>query len=67
VIDPAYAPDVSVPVPLGLRNTEVVLLKSIAKKGICGLDIMEVCSNYDIKDRISHLTSRIISEVISSA
>lgn len=67
VIDPAYAPGVSVPVPLGLRNTEVtLLLKSIVKNGICGLDIMEVCPNYDIKDRTSHLASRIISEVISS-
>jgi agmatinase len=67
VIDPAYAPGVSVPVPLGLRNTEVaLLLKSIVKRGIRGLDIMEVCPNYDIKDRTSHLASRIISEVISS-
>ena len=68
VIDPAFAPGVSVPVPLGLRNVEVAfLLKSIMRKGICGLDIMEVCPNYDIKDRTSHLASRIISEVISSA
>ena len=68
VIDPAFAPGVSVPVPLGLRNVEVaLLLKSIVKKGICGLDIMEVCPNYDIKDRTSHLASRIISEVIASA
>ena len=67
-IDPAYAPGVSVPVPLGLRNTEVAfLLKSIVKKGIRGLDIMETCPNYDIRDRTSHLASRIISEVISSA
>lgn len=67
VVDPAFAPGVSVPVPLGLRNIEVaLLLKSLAKKGICGLDIMEVCPNYDIKDRTSHLASRIISEVISS-
>lgn len=66
-IDPAFAPGVSVPVPLGLRNIEVALfLKSIAKRGICGLDIMEVCPNYDIKDRTSHLASRIISEVVSS-
>jgi len=67
VIDPAYAPGVSVPVPLGLRNTEVIfLLKSLAKKGILGLDIMEVCPNYDIKDRTSHLASRMIAEMISS-
>src|SRR5437867_917099 len=67
VIDPAYAPGVSVPVPLGLRNTEaIILLKSLMKKGILGLDIMEVCPNYDIKDRTSHLASRMIAEVISS-
>ncbi|HJT09357.1 MAG TPA: agmatinase [Candidatus Nitrosotalea sp.] len=66
-IDPAYAPGVSVPVPLGLASLEVLyLLKSIAKRGIVGLDIMEVCPSYDIKDRTSHLASRIIGEVISS-
>ncbi len=66
-IDPAYAPGVSVPVPLGLASREVLyLLKSIVKKGIVGLDIMEVCPGYDIKDRTSHLASRMIGEVISS-
>lgn len=67
VIDPAYAPGVSVPVPLGLRNLEALyLLKAIAKKGIIGLDIMEVCPSYDIKDRTSHLASRMIAETLSS-
>lgn len=66
-IDPAFAPGVSVPVPLGLGSLEVLyLLKEIASKGIVGLDIMEVCPSYDIKDRTSHLASRIIGEVISS-
>jgi len=65
-IDPAYAPGVSVPVPMGLRNIEAVyLLKSLASRGIVGLDIMEVCPSYDIKDRTSHLASRMIAEVIS--
>ena len=67
VIDPAFAPGVSVPVPLGLGNVEAtLLLKSIVKQGILGFDIMEVCPNYDIMDRTSHLASRIISEGISS-
>lgn len=65
-IDPAYAPGVSVPVPMGLRNTEAIyLLKSLAKK-IIGMDIMEVCPSYDIRDRTSHLASRMIAEIISS-
>lgn len=66
-IDPAFAPGVSVPVPMGLRNAEAVyLVKKIVEQGIVGMDIMEVCPSYDIKDRTSHLASRIISEVISS-
>jgi agmatinase len=66
-IDPAFAPGVSVPVPMGLKNVEAIyLLKSIVANGIIGMDIMEVCPSYDIKDRTSHLASRMISEVISS-
>ena len=66
-IDPAFAPGVSVPVPLGLTSMDTTyLLKAIARKGLAGCDIMEVCPNYDIKDRTSHLASRIISEIISS-
>ncbi len=67
-IDPAYAPGVSVPVPMGLNTTDAVyLLKEISKKGIIGMDIMEVCPSFDVKDRTSHLVSRIISEVIYSS
>ncbi len=66
-IDPAFAPGVSVPVPMGLTNVEAMyLLKTIVKQGIIGIDIMEVCPSYDIKDRTSHLASRMISEIISS-
>ncbi len=67
-VDPAYAPGVSVPVPMGLSSTDAVyLLKEIAKKGIVGMDVMEVCPSFDIKDRTSHLASRIISEVLYSS
>ena len=67
-IDPAYAPGVSVPVPMGLNSIDVVyMLKEIAKKGIIGMDIMEVCPSFDVKDRTSHLASRMISEVLYSS
>ena len=68
-IDPAYAPGVSVPVPMGLNSVDAVyLLKEIAKKGgIIGMDVMEVCPSFDIEDRTSHLASRIISEVLYSS
>jgi agmatinase len=67
-IDPAYAPGVSVPVPVGLSSNDAIyLLQKIAKRGIIGMDVMEVCPSFDIKDRTSHLASRIISEVLYSS
>jgi len=67
-IDPAHAPGVSVPVPIGISSTDVTfILKKIAQKGIIGIDIVEVCPPYDINDRTSHLASRLIGEIISSA
>jgi agmatinase len=67
-VDPAYAPGVSVPVPMGLSSTDAVyLLREIVRKGIVGMDVMEVCPSFDVKDRTSHLASRIISEVLYSS
>ena len=67
-VDPSYAPGVSVPVPMGLSTVDAVyLLKKITKHGIVGMDIMEVCPSFDVKDRTSHLAARLISEVIFAA
>ncbi len=67
-IDPAHAPGVSVPVPMGLGSVEATsILKSISENQISGMDIMEVCPEYDVNDRTSHLASRMIAEVIFAA
>ena len=65
-LDPAYAPGVSVPVPLGLNNNDALymLKEIIQEKRVLGVDVMEVCPNFDINDRTSHMASRIIGEVI---
>jgi agmatinase len=66
-IDPSHAPGVSVPVPFGISSVDaILLLKKIANRGIVGMDIVEVCPAYDVKDRTSHLASRMIGEVLSS-
>lgn len=66
-IDPAFAPGVSVPVPLGLTSLQAQgLLKKIVQKGIIGADFVEVCPPFDVDDRTSHLASRLIAELISS-
>jgi agmatinase len=66
-LDPAFAPGVSVPVPFGLSSTEsLAMINEIAKQGIIGMDIMEICPPFDIQDFTSHLASRLIGEVTSS-
>lgn len=66
-IDPAYAPGVSVPVPIGLSSLDVTyLVKKLAQKGIIGFDIMEVCPPHDLNHVTSHLASRLIGEVLCS-
>jgi len=66
-LDPAYAPGVSVPVPIGLESQDTTYaIKKIAQKGIVGLDIMEVCPAHDLNNITSHLASRMIGEIISS-
>jgi len=66
-IDPSFAPGVSVPVPMGLNPiTASILLKNITQGGILGMDVMEVCPDFDIQDHTSHLASRMISELLSS-
>lgn len=66
-LDPAFAPGVSVPVPFGLSGTEsLAMVNEIAKQGIIGMDVMEICPPFDVQDFTSHLASRLIGEVLSS-
>lgn len=66
-LDPAFAPGVSVPVPFGLSSIDsLVMVNEIAKQGIIGMDIMEICPPFDIQDFTSHLASRLIGEAVSS-
>ncbi|HXG74860.1 MAG TPA: arginase family protein [Candidatus Nitrosotenuis sp.] len=66
-IDPAYAPGVSVPVPLGLSSLDVAyLVKRLSQKEIVGFDIMEVCPPHDYNHVTSHLASRLVGEILCS-
>ena len=66
-LDPAYAPGISVPVPIGLESQDTThMIKKITNRGIIGFDIMEVCPKYDLNNQTSHLASRMIGEVVSS-
>ncbi len=68
VLDPAFAPGVTEPEPIGLTPTQVVYLcKQISKKGLFGFDVMELCPEYDLNNVTLHLAYRIILEIISSS
>lgn len=65
-VDPAYAPGVSNPEPLGLspHNLLVYLTKIIRKANVRGIDITEVNPLVDVNDVTSLLASKIILEII---
>jgi agmatinase len=66
VVDPAFAPGVSTPVPGGLTSSEALyLVGKIAMLGIVGFDLMEVAPPYDLQDFTSQLAGRIILDVAS--
>jgi len=66
VLDPAFAPGVSTPVPGGLTSNEFFyLIKELKKLNIIGFDIVELTPKYDIQDMTAHLAAKAIAEIIS--
>jgi len=66
VLDPAFAPGVSYPVPAGMSPPELLyLFKNItALKNFIGFDIMEINPKYDIDFRTLDLASKLIIEYL---
>lgn len=66
-LDPSVAPGVSVPSPGGLSGTELIYLltKSMAGK-VVGMDIVELCPDFDINGMTAGLAARLLSECIAS-
>ena len=63
VVDPAFAPGVSTPVPGGLSSSEALyLVREVSKLGLVGFDIMEVSPPFDLQNMTSQLAGRIILE-----
>ena len=66
-LDPSVGPGVSVPSPAGLSGVELVFLLSSALKGkVVGMDIVELCPDFDINGMTASLAARILSESIAS-
>ncbi|HEY7082854.1 MAG TPA: arginase family protein [Nitrososphaeraceae archaeon] len=66
-VDPAFAPGVSVPSPGGLSAIELIyLVKKVASSGIIGMDVCELCPQFDNNQMTSNLAARLVSETIAS-
>ena len=67
-MDPGVAPGVSVPTPGGLLPLDLIyIIKKISEKlQVVGMDIVELCPDYDLNQNTANHASRILMEMISS-
>ncbi|HEY7227480.1 MAG TPA: arginase family protein [Nitrososphaeraceae archaeon] len=67
-MDPGVAPGVSVPAPGGLFPLDLIyILKKISENvKIVGIDIVELCPDYDLNQNTANHAARILMETISS-
>lgn len=67
-MDPGVAPGVSVPAPGGLFPLDLIyMIKKITENlHIVGMDIVELCPDYDLNQNTANHAARILMETISS-
>lgn len=67
-MDPGVAPGVSVPAPGGLFPLDLIyIIKKISENlHVVGMDIVELCPNYDLNQNTANHASRILMETVAS-
>ncbi|HEY7694694.1 MAG TPA: arginase family protein [Nitrososphaeraceae archaeon] len=67
-MDPGVAPGVSVPAPGGLFPLDLMyMIKKITEKiQVIGMDVVELCPNYDLNQNTANHAARIVMEAIAS-
>jgi len=67
-MDPGVSPGVSVPAPGGLFPLDLIyIIKKISESAqIVGMDIVELCPDYDLNQNTANHAARILMETISS-
>ena len=67
-IDPTIAPGVSVPTSAGLMPLELIFLvkKICSNLHVSGLDLVELCPDYDLNNNSANIGARILMEAIAS-
>ncbi|MDP6685356.1 MAG: arginase family protein [Candidatus Omnitrophota bacterium] len=66
VLDPAYAPGVSTPVPGGLNYNQTMYMvkKIVTELEVIGFDVMELNPRYDKDEMTAHLAAKMVLEMI---
>lgn len=64
VLDPAFAPATSTPEPFGITPWELLLLLDLFSINLIGMDLVEVCPNYD-HGQTALLAAKIIREMFA--
>jgi agmatinase len=67
-MDPGVAPGVSVPAPGGLFPLDLIyIIKKISESlDIIGMDIVELCPDYDLNQNTANHAARILMETVAS-
>ena len=67
-MDPGVAPGVSVPAPGGLFPLDLIyMIKKISESlDVIGMDIVELCPDYDLNQNTANHAARILMETVSS-
>jgi agmatinase len=66
-IDPGFAPGTGSPEPGGLLPREAFeMIHTIAKEGLCGMEVVEVSPPYDVNDNTAQLATRVVLDVLGT-
>jgi len=67
-MDPGVAPGVSVPAPGGLFPLDLIyIIKKITENlHVVGMDIVELCPDYDLNQNTANHAARILMETVAS-
>lgn len=66
-VDVGSAPGVGCPEPGGFLPREMLnFVRAVAKEGICGMELVEVCPPYDVNDNTAQLGAVAIMDVLAT-
>jgi len=66
-VDPAFAPGTGTPEPGGLQPREALeMVRTIAREGLCGLEVVEISPPYDVNDNTSQLGCRVMLDALAA-